>query len=826
MNRKLLSLFLMLTTVPIFTEYGYPQTHPIDGEYITEWLLLGPFFQDDLDTDFLADVGGEANVYPKEGDVVTTAVGDTLTWKRYQTNRSFVDLVNVVGNYQHATAYAFCTLKSDVEGKNQILLGSDDGVAVWINGKRAHYNPAGRPLFLDHDVFEADLKEGTNRCLVKVSQGFIHWGFAMRAFPRDLAVASVTPRKVLWAEGLKIGSFVQYGGCKYHPGDNTEWARPDFDDSDWAQIKHLTFPHENWQGIGWFRYALEVDSTLWHVPLGLFIGNIFGGAEFYLDGKLLHQFGRVVDSKQEEEAYIMWEPRAISFHPPPGHTGRSSQHLVAIRYSSFFWDSPTWSGQRWVFNWNIGNLEKMSINRASEIRIATIYQMLLMGIFLAFALLHLLLFLFYRSHSNRTNLYYAALTAFAALAVYFFCQLIFITNAVSYFWHLRLLHVAWTLMALSTIRLTYFLIYPKLPKIFVAFFIVGFSLNLWFLLRPLIVQRYLSIFYFAAFAEILRVLVMARVKKRELVFEGSWTILLGLIPLSLTQAYGFLLTFDVVPESWDFPAPFYALLILIISMSVFLARNFARTQMENARKTQELEGARKLQLSMLPQKVPSLPNYEIAADMKTATEVGGDYYDFHVAKDGTLTVAVGDATGHGTKAGTMVISIKTLFNTLERHSDIVEFFHECSKIIKSMYLGNLYMGMTLAQFHDHKMVTSAAGMPPILIYRAATKSVEEVVLKGMPLGGHLQFPYQHKEVSLDAGDTILLMTDGLEELFNDKREMLDYPRVKEIFKEAADRSADEIVAHLFKAGERWSNGRPQDDDITFVVLKVKQNGTL
>ncbi len=78
----------------------------------------------------------------------------------------------------------------------------------------------------------------------------------------------------------------------------------------------------------------------------------------------------------------------------------------------------------------------------------------------------------------------------------------------------------------------------------------------------------------------------------------------------------------------------------------------------------------------------------------------------------------------------------------------------------------------------------------------------------------------HKRITvagvLAPGDTVLLMSDGFAELFNDKDEMLDYPRVKEIFKEAADRSADEIVAHLFKDGERWSNGRPQDDDITFV----------
>ncbi len=70
-------------------------------------------------------------------------------------------------------------------------------------------------------------------------------------------------------------------------------------------------------------------------------------------------------------------------------------------------------------------------------------------------------------------------------------------------------------------------------------------------------------------------------------------------------------------------------------------------QLENDRKTKELEEARQLQLSMLPKTLPQLPHLDIAVYMKTATEVGGDYYDFNVGMDGTLTVVIGDATGHG-----------------------------------------------------------------------------------------------------------------------------------------------------------------------------------
>ncbi len=111
------------------------------GEYIREWLVLGPFFPDDLLTDFLASVGGEGYIQPQEGDTVNPAAGRTLTWKRYTAKGNIVGLIEAVGNHECATAYAACILQSEVDGDAQIHLGSDDGVAVWMNGKQVHYNP-------------------------------------------------------------------------------------------------------------------------------------------------------------------------------------------------------------------------------------------------------------------------------------------------------------------------------------------------------------------------------------------------------------------------------------------------------------------------------------------------------------------------------------------------------------------------------------------------------------------------------------------------------------------------------------------------------------
>lgn len=242
---------------------------------------------------------------------------------------------------------------------------------------------------------------------------------------------------------------------------------------------------------------------------------------------------------------------------------------------------------------------------------------------------------------------------------------------------------------------------------------------------------------------------------------------------------------------------------------------------ENEQRAKELEDARQLQLSMLPKKVPQLPGLEIAAYMKTATEVGGDYYDFHVGNDGTLTVALGDATGHGLKAGTMVTAAKSLFEAFAQQPDLTHIFRQTSCALKRMNLRSLFMSMTMLKVKDNQLTVSMAGMPPVLIYRAASGMVEEIAIRGMPLGSITNFAYQQRELELGAGDAVILMSDGFPEMFNEDGEMLDYQRARTMLEEVAHQSPQEIIHHFVRTGEAWAGVRPADDDVTFVVLKVR-----
>ena len=242
---------------------------------------------------------------------------------------------------------------------------------------------------------------------------------------------------------------------------------------------------------------------------------------------------------------------------------------------------------------------------------------------------------------------------------------------------------------------------------------------------------------------------------------------------------------------------------------------------ESERKSKELEEARKLQLSMLPKELPQLPHLDISVYMKTATEVGGDYYDFHIGLDGVLTVVVGDATGHGLNAGTMVTSTKSLFNALAPNPNIIETFHEMTRCLKLMRLEKLSMCMAMLKIAGNKLTMSSAGMPPVYLFRSGTQSVEEHVMKGMPLGTFSEFPYSLKETILETGDTIILMSDGFPELFNKNKEMYGYKNAKSLFEEVGNNEPEEIINKFKDEASNWVDNKDPDDDVTFVVLKVK-----
>ena len=679
-------------------------------------------------------------------------------------------------------------------------------------------------------------------------------GFISQTPAQDSEPTPITGIRVLTLDDVNEGGAL-LGIWKYHPGDNSEWANPAFDDTEWESTNTLMFrpelPESSWEGIGWFRLRLSIpDEQLWNMPLALRVIFQVGASEIYLDGELIYKFGTVGTRAGEEKPYWQRDPQVISF------SGKT-EHLIAIRYSNF---SSYQLTPMLGFSLMLAPLNDSIESRVNIVRDGTTLQMVWTAISIFLMLQHLLLFVFYPR--ARENLYFALLTGSIGAFVFLTFQFIMLATSTTQLRDLiQLLVCVYVLMLLSGMLFLHTLFYPKLLKLS-WFFLIGWvviACVCLFIFRTLspdtgagmlnltitgesmsghafyfgtgIEIVLLMLFTLLTFLEMARVIIVAIFKKKD----GAWIFGLGsLSPFILTFVLGDLVSQAGYTINWQLGV-LSTLLAPLFSMSVYLARNFSRTsrkletevlerqllEIENTRKTEELEEARKLQMSMLPQAAPQLSHLDIAFEMRPATEVGGDYYDYNLTDDEQLTIAIGDATGHGMNAGLVVSAVKSLFKTSTPEAGNLETLERISQGIKSMNLKRLYMAMTLVTFNQNRLELAGAGIPPALIYRADEDLVEEILLEGMPLGGFIGAERQEASYELQSGDTILLMSDGLPEMLNPENEMLDYPKTKELFEEVADQSPETIIDHLFKAGASWADGEPQADDVTLVVIKVR-----
>jgi hypothetical protein len=240
---------------------------------------------------------------------------------------------------------------------------------------------------------------------------------------------------------------------------------------------------------------------------------------------------------------------------------------------------------------------------------------------------------------------------------------------------------------------------------------------------------------------------------------------------------------------------------------------------EYNRKSEELDAARDIQLSLLPQASPHIADYRFSFSMNPASEVGGDYYDYVIGEDGSVTFAIGDATGHGLQASVMVTAIKLLFTEHAGKTELTEFLKRASRSISLMGFRKIFLAFAIGRLHNDTLQFAGAGMPPALVYRQKTGTIDEVSLKGFPLGSSVAYPYQKSETRLEPGDTVLLMTDGFPELHGLNGEMIGYEKVRDLFSASGDLPPDKLIQHLNRFAGSWLNGSPQNDDLTFFAIQ-------
>lgn len=641
---------------------------------------------------------------------------------------------------------------------------------------------------------------------------------------------------------------------KYHAGDSIHWASTDFDDSNWEQISTLLGPNQlplmNWSGIGWFRLVLDVDSSLVGSTLGIDIPVQNGASEIYLNGSLLYSFGLVSADSTREIFAKNRTPKSIVFTTP-------GLNVLVVRYSNHKATNFVESGYNAGFRYLLVDLNHQISGALRTTRWTTVHQFLFTGILLVFTIIHFLLFLFYPK--QKQNLYFALFTSafgimnFLSYEAYYSSMGMDVINLAQ----VQFVLVLFTM--LFFLLFSYSLYYNQIPRQFwlftVSFLTLGFSFSAsQGEVLEMVILGVVGIFVF----EILRILIVAAIKKRK----GALVFSVGLILFMTAEIYAAGVNLDYFENAFTRSgelAGIAGIIVLLITMSVSLSRGFAETNLrleyklqevkelsdkaieqerlakqkeidrllleaDNQRKTHELEEARKLQLSMLPDGVPGILNVDFSARIKTATEVGGDYYDFCVGdeRNPELTVVIGDATGHGVKAGIIVASVKSYFKTFASGIGLLELLRLMSKGLKNMRLRMMYMTLTLVRYNGTSIQIVGAGMPPALFYDATKKRVIPIVTRGMPLGSKPDFPYETLSRTVNSGDVLLLMSDGIMEAFDKNRNQLGLERIIEIFEKSGDMSPDYILDAIENLTESWTQGVELEDDYTVIAMKFHQ----
>src|SRR4051794_9216012 len=188
---------------------------------------------------------------------------------------------------------------------------------------------------------------------------------------------------------------------------------------------------------------------------------------------------------------------------------------------------------------------------------------------------------------------------------------------------------------------------------------------------------------------------------------------------------------------------------------------------QRERLNRELEIARDVQEHLFPQRLPPVPGLDYCGHCRPAREVGGDYYDFLELPDGRFGIAIGDVSGKGVGAALMMASLEASLRALASVvDDPAELMERVSGLVYQASSANRYATLFYAQYDpaSRRLSYVNAGHNPPLVLRSCAGEFQVFRLEtGGPVIGLLRDSYERGVFSHEAGDLLVLFTDGVSE---------------------------------------------------------------
>lgn len=257
-------------------------------------------------------------------------------------------------------------------------------------------------------------------------------------------------------------------------------------------------------------------------------------------------------------------------------------------------------------------------------------------------------------------------------------------------------------------------------------------------------------------------------------------------------------------------------------ISIENARLFKET-LEKQRLEKDLETARNIQNNLLPKKIPTLSNFEIAAYNKSARMVGGDYYDIIKLDENRILFAIADVSGKGVPAALLMANIQAFLKSICKMNLSLD---ASTNLLNDLVAENTTMGSFITFFwgildNQNKQLTyvNAGHNPPLLI---RDNKIIKLKKGGMILGVmQTMIPYVSETIQLFENDSIILFTDGITEAMNLKWEEFSDERLETLALQHSHLNASDLLSVIRKNVEDFTLSAEQSDDITSMVIKVK-----
>jgi len=240
----------------------------------------------------------------------------------------------------------------------------------------------------------------------------------------------------------------------------------------------------------------------------------------------------------------------------------------------------------------------------------------------------------------------------------------------------------------------------------------------------------------------------------------------------------------------------------------------------------ELQVARQLQASLLPDGTPQIPGWEFVVRWQPAREVAGDYYDFILCEEGQLGLVIADVSGKGMPSALFMALTRSIVRASMGHAPSpADGIAHANRLICADAGDGMFVTLFFALLDPVTggfTYVNAGHNPPLLCKpgdRAGGRAAAELMPTGMALGIITDWPFEQRTLHLEPGDFIVLYTDGVTDAMDPHRQPFGKERLEEIVWKQCGRSAIDILAALEHAIAEHTGSMAQFDDIAILVVR-------